>query len=122
MTNPSQQAPAGSSGAPRKGWGRILSQRWFWVLSAIVLLSGIGVAVGYGLIAAARQDQVCTGARVNGLAALILSIGAGFTAWNAQCFRNPVWGSPWPAILVSLVTMAGAAAAASTVPMSLSRS
>jgi len=304
MTNPAQPAPAGSSVTPSTGWRRALSRRWFWVLSALVLLSGIGVAVGYGLLVAARQDQVCTaGAQssswtgiqisglpavlqssfgygrgtqviestlnatarpgftlpasiavfaeplttidgtqiipslsvtngapaqrgvsavatriaststyqlevcvraptatagsystqllfpgatlatgtslpvnvtfqsqvapfiltvglaplsvlgmlyttlvlvrvkdphvvlggignklldelwsVNGLAALILSVGAVFTAWNAQCFRNPVWGTPWPTILVSLVTMAGAAAAASSVPMSLSRS
>ena len=60
MTNPSQQAPAGSGGAPASRWRRVISQRWFWVLSAIVLLSGIGVAVGYGLLVAAQQDEACT--------------------------------------------------------------
>jgi hypothetical protein len=58
---------------------------------------------------------------VNGIAALILSIGAVFTAWNVQCYRDPIWGTPWPAILVALVTMAGAAAGASTVPMGLAK-
>ena len=304
MMNLSQPAQTGSSGPARGRWKNVFSQRWFWVLAAIVLLSGIGVAVGYGLIAAAQQDQACTGGAqssswtgiqisglpstlqssfgygrgtqviestlnatarpgfalpasiavfaeplttsdgaqmipslsgtsgsqaqrgisavatriaststyqlevcvrapsaiagsyttqllfpgatlttgtslpvtvtfqsevvpfiltvglaplsvlgmlyttlilirrkdsdlklgeigsqllnelwsVNGLAALILSVGAVFIAWNAQCFRNPVWGTPWPTILVSLAIMAGAAAAASTVPMSLSKS
>ena len=56
---------------------------------------------------------------INGIAALIVSIGAVFTAWNAQCYRNPTWGTPWPTILVTLVTMAGAAVGASTVPMGL---
>ena len=58
---------------------------------------------------------------INGLTALILSIGAIFTAWTVQCFRNPTWGTPWPTILGTLVTMAGAAVAASTVPMGLSK-
>jgi len=57
---------------------------------------------------------------INGLFAGILSVGAVFTAWNVQCYRDPTWGSPWPTILVSLATMAGAAVAASTVPMGLS--
>jgi hypothetical protein len=55
----------------------------------------------------------------NGILAAIVSVGAVFAAWNVQCYRNPVWGSPWPAILVSLVTMTGAAVTASSVPMSL---
>ena len=58
---------------------------------------------------------------INGLAALIVSVGAVFTAWNVQCYRNATWGTPWPTILVTLVTMAGAAAGASTVPMGLSK-
>jgi hypothetical protein len=58
-------------------------------------------------------------ASINGILAGIVSIGAVFAAWNVQCYRNPVWGSPWPAILVSLVTMTGAAATASSVPMGL---
>jgi hypothetical protein len=57
---------------------------------------------------------------VNGVYAFILSIGAVFTAWNVQCYRNPTWGTPWPALLLTLVTMAGAAGVASTVPMGLS--
>ena len=57
---------------------------------------------------------------VNGVYAFILSIGAVFTAWNAQCYRNPTWGTPWPALLLTLVTMAGAAGVVSTVPMGLS--
>lgn len=55
----------------------------------------------------------------NGILAAIVSIGAVFAAWNVQCYRNPTWGSPWPAILVSLVTMIGAAVTASSVPMGL---
>lgn len=58
-------------------------------------------------------------ASTNGILAVIVSIGAVYTAWNVQCYRNPVWGSPWPAILVSLVTMTGAAVTASSVPMGL---
>jgi hypothetical protein len=58
-------------------------------------------------------------ASTNGVLAVIVSIGAVFAAWNVQCYRNPVWGSPWPAILVSLVTMTGAAVTASSVPMGL---
>lgn len=54
---------------------------------------------------------------INGVIALILSIGAVFTAWTVQCFRNPTWGTPWPTVLGTLVTMVGAAVAASTVPM-----
>jgi len=27
-----------------------------------------------------------------GLLAFIVSIGAVFTAWSVQCYRNPVWG------------------------------
>jgi hypothetical protein len=57
---------------------------------------------------------------VNGVYAFILSIGAVFTAWNVQCYRDPIWGTPWPALLLTLVTMAGAAGVASTVPMGLS--
>ena len=57
---------------------------------------------------------------VNGIYAFILSIGAVFTAWNVQCYRNPTWGTPWPSLLLTLVTMAGAAGVASTVPMGLS--
>ena len=57
---------------------------------------------------------------VNGVYAFILSIGAVFTAWNVQCYRDPTWGTPWPALLLTLVTMAGAAGVASTVPMGLS--
>jgi hypothetical protein len=57
---------------------------------------------------------------VNGVYAFILSIGAVFTAWNVQCFRNPTWGTPWPTLLLTMVTMAGAAGVASTVPMGLS--
>jgi hypothetical protein len=59
---------------------------------------------------------------INGLVALLLSVGAVFTAWYAQCFRDSTWGSPWPTILIALGTMAGAAAGASTVPMGLSNS
>jgi hypothetical protein len=55
----------------------------------------------------------------NGILAAIVSIGAVFAAWNVQVYRNPTWGSPWPAILVSLVTMIGAAVTASSVPMGL---
>jgi hypothetical protein len=58
---------------------------------------------------------------INGLAALIVSIGAVFAAWNVQSYRNTTWGTPWPTILVTLVTMAGAAAGAATVPMGLSK-
>lgn len=57
---------------------------------------------------------------VNGVYAFILSVGAVFTAWNVQCYRNPTWGTPWPTLLLTLVTMAGAAGVASTVPMGLS--
>jgi len=57
----------------------------------------------------------------NGILAAIVSIGAVFATWNVQCYRNPTWGSPWPAILVSLVTMTGAAVTASSVPMSLAK-
>ncbi len=57
---------------------------------------------------------------VNGVYAFILSVGAVFTAWNVQCYRDPTWGTPWPALLLTLVTMAGAAGVASTVPMGLS--
>jgi hypothetical protein len=58
---------------------------------------------------------------INGLAALIASIGAVFTLWSVQCYRNATWGTPWPTILVTLVTMAGAAAGTTTLPMGLSR-
>lgn len=58
-------------------------------------------------------------ASTNGILAGIVSIGAVFAAWNVQCYRNPTWGSPWPAILVSMVTMIGAAVTASSVPMGL---
>jgi hypothetical protein len=58
---------------------------------------------------------------VNGLVALIVSVGAVFTAWNVQCYRNPTWGAPWPTILVTLVTMIGAAAGAATLPLGLSK-
>lgn len=58
---------------------------------------------------------------MNGVIALIMSIGAVFGAWNVQCYRDPTWGTPWPMILVALVTMAGAAAGASTIPMGLSK-
>lgn len=57
---------------------------------------------------------------VNGVFALIVSIGAVFTAWGAQCYRNPTFGTPWPTLLLTLVTMTGAASVASTVPMGLS--
>ena len=57
---------------------------------------------------------------VNGVYAFILSLGAVFTAWNVQCYRNPTWGTPWPTLLLTMVTMAGAAGVASTVPMGLS--
>jgi hypothetical protein len=63
------------------------------------------------------RTEICS---VNGVYAFILSIGAVFTAWNVQCYRNPTWGTPWPALLLTLVTMAGAAGVASTVPMGLS--
>ena len=56
---------------------------------------------------------------VNGITALLLGVAAVFTAWNAQCYRDPTWGTPWPTILVALVTMAGAAAGAATVPLGL---
>jgi hypothetical protein len=69
-----------------------------------------------GLIATLRKEIWS----VNGVYAFILSIGAVFTAWNVQCYRNPTWGTPWPALLLTLVTMAGAAGVASTVPMGLS--
>ena len=58
---------------------------------------------------------------INGIFALILSLGAVFAAWNLQCYRNPTWGTPWPVVLTVLATMAGAAAAASTVPMGLTK-
>jgi hypothetical protein len=58
---------------------------------------------------------------INGVIAFILSVGAVFAAWNAQCYRNPTWGSPWPVVLVVFITMAGAAAGASTIPMGLSK-
>ena len=58
-------------------------------------------------------------ASTNGILAVVVSVGAVYTAWNVQCYRNPVWGSPWPAILVSMVTMVGAAVTASSVPMGL---
>jgi hypothetical protein len=57
---------------------------------------------------------------INGVFALIVSIGAVFTAWSAQCYRNPTFGTPWPTLLLTLVTMTGAASVASTVPMGLS--
>ncbi len=68
----------------------------------------------------ARQvyDELWT---VNGLVAAIVALGAVFTAWSAQCYRNPTWGSPWPTILVTAATLAGAAAAAATVPMGLAK-
>lgn len=59
---------------------------------------------------------------VNGLVAAILALGAVFTAWFAQCYRNPTWGFPWPTIAVTVATLAGAAAAAATVPMGLKAS
>lgn len=58
---------------------------------------------------------------INGIMALILSLGAVFAAWNLQCYRDPTWGTPWPVVLTVLATMAGAAAGASTVPMGLSK-
>jgi len=69
-----------------------------------------------GLAASLRKEILS----VNGVYAFILSIGAVFTAWNVQCYRNPTWGTPWPTLLLTLVTMAGAAGVASTVPMGLS--
>jgi hypothetical protein len=59
---------------------------------------------------------------VNGIIALILGLGAVFAAWNVQCYRDPTWGTPWPTILLALATMAGAAAGAATIPLSLSSS
>ena len=58
---------------------------------------------------------------INGLIALIASIGAVFTVWNAQCYRNATWGTPWPTILVTLVTIAATAAGTSTLPKGLSK-
>jgi hypothetical protein len=58
---------------------------------------------------------------VNGLVALLLGIGAVFTAWNVQVFRDATWGTPWPTILLALGTMAGSAAGAATVPMGFAR-
>jgi hypothetical protein len=58
---------------------------------------------------------------INGIMALILSLGAVFAAWNLQCYRDATWGTPWPVVLTALVTMAGAAAGASTIPMGLSK-
>jgi hypothetical protein len=58
---------------------------------------------------------------INGVIAFILSIGAVFAVWNLQCYRSLTWGSPWTTTLVTLVTMASAAAGASTVPMGLSK-
>lgn len=58
---------------------------------------------------------------VNGLTALIVSIGAVFTAWSTQCYRNTTFGTPWPTQLLTLVTMAGAASVASTIPMGLAK-
>jgi hypothetical protein len=53
---------------------------------------------------------------VNALIAAVVSTGALFGAWYAQCYSNPTWGAPWPAIFVTLGTVTAAAAAA-TVPM-----
>jgi hypothetical protein len=57
---------------------------------------------------------------INGLVAFLLSVGAVFAAWYAQCFRDLTWGAPWPSILIAFGTMAGVAAGAATVPMGLS--
>jgi len=74
-------------------------------------------AVSIGEVFGSLYDELWS---VNGVFALILSIGAVFTAWNVQVYRNPTWGNPWPVTLVALATMAGAAAGAATVPMGLS--
>ena len=56
---------------------------------------------------------------VNGVIAFIAGAGAVFTAWEAQCFRNATWGTPWPGFFVTCVTLAGAAGGAATVPIGL---
>jgi len=57
---------------------------------------------------------------VNGLLALITSVGVAYATGVAQVSQNPTWGSPWTAVLPSLGTIVAAAATAATVPMSLS--
>jgi hypothetical protein len=84
--------------------------------TTLVLVRRTNPAVELSGLPEGLRTALCS---VNGLAALIFCLGAVFTAWYAQCYRDPTWGSPWPTILVALATMASAAAGAATVPMGL---
>lgn len=87
--------------------------------SALILIRRNNPALALGEIDGKLNVALLS---VNGIIALLLGVGAVFTAWNVQCYRDPTWGTPWPTILVALATMAGAAAGAATIPLSLSSS
>lgn len=58
---------------------------------------------------------------INGLLALITSVGTVYLTWLAQVYKNPTWGGPWPGVLATLGTMIAVGATAATVPMGLSK-
>jgi hypothetical protein len=87
--------------------------------TTIILIRRSTPTPGMGNVIGALRQELWS---LNGLVALLLSVGAVFTAWYAQCFRDPTWGSPWPAILITFGTMTAAAAGASTVPIVLPKS
>jgi len=101
----------------------------FFAFGPILLLAGIVYATGIllrralptlkiGEAVATIFDELWS---ISGVLAVIAATGAVWAAWNAQCYRNPIWGSPWPDLVSSLVTLAAAAGAAASVPMGLAQ-
>lgn len=81
--------------------------------TTLILIRRTNQNLGMGGVLGELRKELWT---VNGLVVFLLSVGAVFTTWYAQCYRDPTWGSPWPTILITFGTMAAAAAAIATVP------
>jgi hypothetical protein len=94
----------------------------FLVLLGIVYVSAIVVRRAEPAITLGGAVKVIGQAftSLNGILALVAATGAAYSVWRLTINGNPTWGDEWALIPVSLVAVAGAAAAAATVPLGLS--
>ena len=89
------------------------------VLAGIVYVSAIVIRRGQPDVTVRQTIKLIGQAfkSLNGLIATFAGIAAVYTLWRTSVNGNETWGADWPLVPVAMASLAGAAAAAATIPL-----
>jgi hypothetical protein len=92
------------------------------ILAGIVYVSAIVIRRGDPAVTIRETIKLIGNAfkSLNGLIAIVAGTAAVYTLWRTTVNGDATWGQDWPLIPIAMVSLAGAAAAAATIPLGLS--